>query len=503
MKFKRAIYNVVFGLMAQILTIALGIVVPRLILKGYGSEVNGLFSTINNIYTYLALIEGGIATSALQALYKPVRENNRGEINQILSTTKKYYHRCSIYYFVGVLSLAVILPFAVQTTINRWVIVGIVILQGMASLMNFYLIASLTVLLSAEGKGYVQTNITLVTNVLTNVVKIVLVNLSVNIVFLQVGYFCVSMISILIYLIYFKRNYGWIDTNNRGTDIALKQKNAFLVHQIVYVIFNNTDVVLLSVLCGLKVSSVYAIYNMLFVYILSLINSIFNGLKFTLGHVYSESREKYVTVHDTYQSLYCAFVFAMFSICYILIAPFIRLYTDGISDIQYADKYLPILFCMVNLLSCCRSTENNLISLAFHAQQTLPRTIAEAVINLGCSILLIRQFGIYGCLLGTIIALLYRTNDIIIYANTRILKRKPIRAYITVLTNFALFFLIVWGNRYMNLHIGSYMDFVFWGCVLTPCIFAVYIIVNGIVNVKGYQYIGGIVSNRIMRRKQK
>ena len=57
MKFKRGFYNIVFGFSTQIIILALGIIVPRLILVGYGSETNGLLNTVTQIYSYVAFIK--------------------------------------------------------------------------------------------------------------------------------------------------------------------------------------------------------------------------------------------------------------------------------------------------------------------------------------------------------------------------------------------------------------------------------------------------------------
>lgn len=467
MESKKIFKNVFFGLGGKLITMMLGLIVPRLFLKSYGSEINGLISTVNNIYTYLALLEAGIGASAIQMLYHPINDKDTLMINKILSTVKQYYRRITKYYAIGVIASAIVLPFAFNTTIPKYTIFIIVVLQGLASLVNFFALAGLTVLLSAEGREYVISNIAFFVTVLSSVVKIVLVNLQVDILFLQFSYFLISMILILLYLIYFKKNYPWIDRTQIDEAITLKQRGAFLQNNIVYLIFNNTDTIIISLFCGLKFSSVYAIYNMIFTYVLGIINSIFNGLKYMLGKTYNQDRNKYVKLHDAYKSIYCAFVFAMFSVCYVLILPFLRLYTSGINDISYIDKYLPILFCLVNLLSLCRSTENNLISVAFHAKQTLPRAYLEAIINIVVSVVLVNIVGIYGCLIGTIIALLYRTNDIIIYANTVILKRKPIQAYVTVLTNFFVFFLVCIISNKINLTINGYLPFLICGAVLS------------------------------------
>ncbi|MDY5699654.1 MAG: hypothetical protein SPK68_00950, partial [Lachnospiraceae bacterium] len=63
MESKKIFKNIFFGLGGKLITMMLGLIVPRLFLKSYGSEINGLLSTVNNIYTYLALLEAGIGAS--------------------------------------------------------------------------------------------------------------------------------------------------------------------------------------------------------------------------------------------------------------------------------------------------------------------------------------------------------------------------------------------------------------------------------------------------------
>ena len=58
-KNKRVVLNVASGLLNQAITIAFGLIIPRLYLVNFGSDVNGLTSTIKNIFAYLALLEAG------------------------------------------------------------------------------------------------------------------------------------------------------------------------------------------------------------------------------------------------------------------------------------------------------------------------------------------------------------------------------------------------------------------------------------------------------------
>ena len=131
-----------------------------------------------------------------------------------------------------------------------------------------------------------------------------------------------------------------------------------------------------------------------------------------------------------------------------LFLPFISIYTKEISDANYMDRYLPALFVGIQLLSSCRNVGTVLIKNSLHSKQTINRTIAETVINLVASIVLLNFMGMHGVLLGTIIALLYRTNDIIVYTNKKILNRSPWKEYKLYLFNLLLFVLFVIVNNY-------------------------------------------------------
>ena len=63
-KNKRVILNIITAIGYQVVIAVFGLVLPRLYLVNFGSEVNGLNSTIKNIFAYLSLLEAGVGLSA-------------------------------------------------------------------------------------------------------------------------------------------------------------------------------------------------------------------------------------------------------------------------------------------------------------------------------------------------------------------------------------------------------------------------------------------------------
>ena len=135
---KKGIYNIVFGLTGQLITICLGVLIPRLVLVQYGSEVNGLLNAVNQIFIYASLLEAGVGTASMQALYKPIAENNRYEINRILSATNCYYKKTSFVYFFVVLFFAIAYPFVVESEISRITVFFVFFFHGYGKCYKFW-----------------------------------------------------------------------------------------------------------------------------------------------------------------------------------------------------------------------------------------------------------------------------------------------------------------------------------------------------------------------------
>ena len=87
--------NTIFSLLLQIVTIISGFIIPRLILKTFGSDVNGLVSSLNQFLSYISLIEGGLTGVVLASLYKPLEEKNYNKVSGIVKATNKFFKKYS------------------------------------------------------------------------------------------------------------------------------------------------------------------------------------------------------------------------------------------------------------------------------------------------------------------------------------------------------------------------------------------------------------------------
>ena len=77
MKKNKTFTNTIFSILLQLVTIISGFIIPRLLLSTFGSEVNGLVSSINQFLNYITLIEGGLTGVITASLYKPLLNKDK------------------------------------------------------------------------------------------------------------------------------------------------------------------------------------------------------------------------------------------------------------------------------------------------------------------------------------------------------------------------------------------------------------------------------------------
>lgn len=509
---KKSIYNILFGVLGQIVTIAFGVILPRLFLVSYGSETNGFLSSVNQLYVYLTLLEAGVGAATVQALYGPIGRGDRDKISGIISATNKFYKRTGLVYMAGVAVLAIGYPFVIKSDIPHLTQVAIILLLGGSGVLNYFFQAKYRLLLQAEGKQYILTNITTIIHLLTSLTKIVLIYCGLDIIWLQVAHLVFTLCQIAYYAYYINKHYKWLNVKAQPDEDAISQKNSALLHQLAQMVFNHTDVLILTLFTNLKIVSVYVIYNTLVDMVSTLIGNINSGFIYKLGQIYNTDKPRYLRMFEAYETYYMALSFALYAVTYMFLLPFMRLYTAGITDANYLLEWLPLMFIAYKTMVCGRAACGQTVSFAGHFRQTQWRSVLEAAINLVISIIAVILCdlywgnGIYGVLVGTIVALLYRSNDMIIYANKHLLDRSCWVTYRKWVLDIALMAgLVLLFNLIPNKDLSSYWTIILWAAGAAIVSLSVYFVLNSLFNRKAYlqikSYAKDIISSRFNKRR--
>lgn len=498
MDVRKGVKNIVYSILGQAITMILGIVIPRLVIVSYGSEVNGLLTSVSQVIGYLALLEAGVGAAALQALYRPISDDNHDGINAIVSATHRYYRRTGIIYFALTVVMSFVYPLVIKAELDYWFMAVIILICGIPNVINYFFQGKLKIFLNAVGDNYILTNLSTITSVGASLAKIGLLLLGVNVIAVQAIYCVISLVQMIFIYAYVKRKYPWINVKVEPDNDALKQKNSTLIHQICMLITNSTDVLFLSIFCDLQIASIYAVYNMVFSLIYNISNSVNGGVQFILGNAYCKGRDYYTKVNNVYESFYLGLCAAFMAITYIMISPFLTLYTAG-ADINYMDEIIPILFVAVEMLRAMRSSSINSISVAGHFKQTRSFAIVESIINLTVSLAAVSCLGVYGVLLGTVVAFIYRNVVSIHYSNKHILERSDAHSIKVILANIALLSIIMAVFYNIELSVESYWEWILYACVVSIVSLMIFFVVNAAVSPASFKTLFGYIKKKIKR----
>lgn len=477
-KDNRIKYNLLSGLVYQIVLIALSFLLPRLYLENFGSEVNGVLSTIKQIFVYMGLLEAGIGLATTQALYKPIAEKDHGRASAILSATNTFYIKTGVIYSVLVLLLAVVYAYFVPSEIDSNTVFVIIILTALPSLFSYFVQAKYRILLEVDGRKYIITNSETILQLFSNAAKVLVLLLTDSLVLIQLVYCVLVLIQLVYVYIHAKRRYTWLNLHDKPDFEAISQRKSVLVHQVSGMVFNNTDVLLLSFLCDFKVVSVYTIYNIFFSQVQAFITSIISGFSFALGQMFHTDKDKFMKVYNVYETFYIMATFIIYTLMAVFILPLIQIYTKGIDDANYTNVYLVLLFVIMNLLANGKLPSNHVLEYSGKFEETKSHAIIEMIINIVVSVAAIMLWGICGAIIGTIVALLYRGSMMIYYSNKKVLCRSTFHTYKLWIVNgavFALIMAIFFVDSFSGL---SFVSLVLHGLLHFMWIVPLYIAVN-------------------------
>lgn len=496
---KKVFYNIIAGLGYQLVIIMLGFIMPRLYMVEFGSAVNGVLSTIKQIFAYLWILEAGVGLATSQALYGPIARQDHKSINSILAATNRCYLRTGAVYAAIVLAIAVTYSFLVADTLSPAVVFTLVILNGLPTIFSYLVFAKYRLFLVADGQNYVITTSETIVQLTTSVGKLLALLIFKNLVMVQATY-CVCAIVQLLYLYrYTKRHFPWLDISVEPDFTSIGQRNSVLIHQVSSVIFNNTDIILLSVLADFKIVSVYSIYNLFFTTIQNLISTVTSSVTFFLGQLFNTDRKRFLQSFDAYETVYIMGTTYIFTMMGLFLLPLIRLYTSDVTDINYIDPLLLVLFVAMNLLYCNEIPVIEAINFSGRFKDTQSYSVIEMVLNVSITIVGILLWGIYGGLLGSVLALIYRCIVTIRFANRRIFERSSWHSYRRIAVNNGLCVLLL---SILGLRSASelpFMQLLLQGILYAVPVALVFLLANILAERSAFRFVVDLIHRRSQR----
>lgn len=420
----RARKNMLVALLYQIISLLCGFVVPRTLLGAFGSEVYGACSSITQFLSYITLLEGGVGGVARAVLYKPLAENDHETISGILGEIRRFFQGIVLIFGVYVLVLACSFQQISHVETLDWMSSFLlVVVISLSTFAQYAIGISNSILVQAAQRSYITGGINILVTVVNAVSVVVLVSMGCDILVVKLVSSLIYVAKPIVYWLYVRRTWHPTRVVDRSK-VYLSQKWSGLGQHLAYFLHSNTDVVILTCLADLKAVAVYSVYNMVVTHIQNLALSFASGMEAVFGDMLA--KEEYPQLHRTfgnYETLLSLICMVLFSVTAVLIVPFIRIYTSGISDANYDAPVFGVLLILSAILYCLRIPYHNMVIAAGHFKQTELASYGEAAINVVLSIALVSRMGLVGVAIGTLCATAFRFLYYVLYLSKHIFSR--------------------------------------------------------------------------------
>ena len=90
--------NLAVSVLYQIVAAACSLILPRFILRAFGSEVNGLVQSINQLLSYTMLMECGVGGQILASFYKPLADKDEKAVSDVFNYSRSFFNKISYVY---------------------------------------------------------------------------------------------------------------------------------------------------------------------------------------------------------------------------------------------------------------------------------------------------------------------------------------------------------------------------------------------------------------------
>ncbi len=500
---KRAKLNISVSLVKQAVTLICGLIVPRIMLRAFGSEANGAVSSIAQFLAYISLLEGGIGGVARASLYKPLADGDYSTVGSVMFEIQRFFRIIGLLFAGYVVILACSFSYISRIQCFDWLNTAIlVVVISISTLGQYFIGITYSIVIQASQRVYITDGLAAITTVLNTAVVLMLVHFGCNLIVVKLASSIVFIIRPYLMMIYVRRKLGITAQGEKGTGY-LNQKWTGLGQHIAYFLHSNTDVSVLTIFRDLKLVSVYSVYHMVVYQIQNITVSFSSGLESLFGEMQAKHEANTMRrTFDLYETMISIVSTVLFGTALGMIVPFVRIYTAAITDANYIEPLFGTLLIIASILFCWKLPYQAAVHSAGHYKQTRMGAYGEALINIVVSIVLVIWLGLVGVAIGTILATLFRLLYYVVYLKKNILYREIgaffLRQAVNTVNLAVLFVLGQILNHYVE--INKFMKWIPWATAFFAVAAGITLVINYVFYRNTTMMIISKVRNRGARR---
>ena len=400
--------NIKVGMVFYVLSLFLAFFSRKIFLDCLGAEFIGLTGMLMNIMSFLSVAELGIGASIVYFLYKPLQENNREKINEVMSMLA-FLYRC-IGVIIGSIGIVVSLffPWWFDNLTTGLPLVYFAFYSFLGSSVAGYIFNYKQLLVSANQKQYLVNSYFQTIGIVQSIAQILLAYYYRNLwLWVVVGLFF-TIIGIIIFNHRIQQLYPWLNIdlrkgreNLKKYPEVLKKTRQIFVQRIKDFILYQSDEIMVGMFVSVVKVAFYGNYMIIINKLNFLVNILSEGLSAGVGNLIAEGNEN--KIMKIFWELTAARFFILGVIIFSLLMffqPFIGCWVGQ----QYQLSNIIVYLLIFNLFIRYQTAAVYIYIGSAGLFGDVWAAWIELAVNLSVTLLLAPTYGIAGILLGKIIS---------------------------------------------------------------------------------------------------
>lgn len=426
-KTRRTFLNSISSMLLTILNGLLNLLITRKMIEIYGSDFNGLNATASQLISFILVLEGGFGLAANVALFKPLSENNIHRINSIVSAVRVKFFQIGLMFFLVGVAVSVIFSLLIKSELPYYIRLFTFIFLVLSTSHNLYYATRYKVLIQSDQREYIINFVGILTQFLTFIAMSIAIIYHAPMLVLRFVVMVVAILNSLLIAYKCKQDYPNIQYTQEPDFKSIKGTTDILFQKITGMVYFSLPIVAISTFESTAVASVYAVYNTVLTLIRSLENSVINAPRMSLGRLVVEEgtgSEKLRHIFDLYELITFITINCLLSVTFVMIMPFINIYTKNFNDLSYYNWEIAALLIFTCFIECIHIPSGNLINMAGYFKE------GKKIQLFAGSVLLLSIFigglllGLYGILLSVFITAILLSSLEIGFIRIKIFNNK-------------------------------------------------------------------------------
>ena len=383
----------------------------RIFLECLGDDFIGLAGTLYSILNFLNISEIGIGTCIAYFLYKPIEEQNREKICEIVSLFGYLYRIVGSIILAGAISISAFFPLIFADKGVSLSLTYFAFYAFLGSHLIAYFINYRQILLDSDQKTYKISIWTQTGGAIATILQMALAYYYHNPYIWAAIQFLLSVFTCWMLNWVINREYPWLKTDkSRGReilkkypDILVKAKQIF-IHRLKNFFLSKSDEILIFAFESLQMVAYYGNYVMIVGKLTGLFNQVLVGMNASIGNLVAEGNKW--NIRKVFWE-YLTFRYWTTGIFIIALAFLINPVIGWWVGPQYILQDHIVFLILLNMYIMLTRPSIDLFINAYGLYDDVWAAYAEGIINLSITLIVGYFYGLVGILLGKIISMLF------------------------------------------------------------------------------------------------